>query len=611
MDWRERASRSGSIFTWRSVASAAILLFISMLSVPAIFGQHSRNSATAAMIKSNDGGGYVGSGACETCHSEIYQQFLKTDMGRSMSPVTPAFLKTIPSSAVYDNSQLNRKFEVFTKEGRLYQSESGAGADGKESFRDAHQLEWIIGAGVNGFGALLEEDHHLFQAPLSFYTKAMDWEPSPGYEFTDLGFNRPITPGCISCHSGRPNPVAGSNGEFEQSPFSELAIGCERCHGPGAAHVQLMSGATVTNPEKSASSNTMIVDPAHLTPYMADNICMACHQAGDVRVLKPGKTYKDIRPGFPLDDTLSILMVPPTRESPPSKDHVDHYYSMTLSKCYRASKGKLSCITCHDPHVEPTREKAPAYFNNKCLTCHTSRSCKLSLAVRMQQKPANNCIGCHMPQRDIQTISHSSATNHRIVATPDEPFPDVTFMQTTAALPDLIHINPAHRSRSGQQAAPPPLLTLLQAYGELAQNKPQYVASYLNVLDQLEHTQPDNALVQAALGRRDLKNGNFLNAASHLRRSLETGPAVATTYADLADAITHLGQTDEARSLIEKAIQLDPFNPITRKMLVVNLIEAKQYPEAQKALEDYLGVFPQDAFMRQMLNRAEGTSPQP
>ena len=209
---------------------------------------------------------------------------------------------------------------------------------------------------------------------------------------------------------------------------------------------------------------------------------MACHQTGDARVLKPGKTYQDIRPGHPLDDTLSILMVPPTRESPPTADHVEHYYSMTLSKCYRASQGRLSCITCHDPHVEPSREDAPKYFASKCLTCHTNQSCKLPIETRMQKTPANDCIGCHMPKRDIQVISHSSATNHRIVATPDEPFPDVTFEQTTASLPDLIHLNPA----PGKEAAPPPLLTLLEAYGDLAENKPEYIAPYLNVLGQLE-----------------------------------------------------------------------------------------------------------------------------
>jgi Tetratricopeptide repeat len=610
MDWNERSRRRGGSFALRRLAFTALMLSSPMFPLLAGFGQTHKNPA-ATRGKSNDA--YVGSSACSECHSGIYRRFSQTSMGRSMSPVTLAFLKSIPSSAVYVNQQLNRRFEVFTRDEKLYQSESGIGTDGGETFRSDHEVEWIIGAGVNGFGAILQEDHHLFQAPLSFYSKTTRWEPSPGYEFIDLGFNRPITPGCISCHSGRPNVMPGSNGEFESTPFSELAIGCERCHGPGSAHVQLMSGATVLGSKKGPSANardTKIVNPAHLTPYLADNICMACHQTGDVRVLQPGKTYQDIRPGYPLDDTLSILMIPPTRDSPPSADHVEHYYSMTLSKCYRASKGRLSCITCHDPHVEPSREEASAYFNGKCVTCHTNQNCKLPLAVRLQQNPANNCIGCHMPKRDIQVISHSSATNHRIVATPDEPFPDVTFTQTTAGLPDLIHFNPVHRPAPGQQATPPPLLTLLQAYGELAQNKPEYVTAYLKVLGQLEQTQPDDPLVQAALGRRDIKKGDFSSAAGHLRRSLESRPAIATTYADLADALSHLGQTGEALPVIEKAIQLDPFNPLSRKMLVVNLIETKQYAKAQKALEDYLEIFPQDDFMRQMLDRAK-TRPHP
>ena len=612
MSRNQRSPRPGIAFIAWGVVLAMFLLPNTLLPLPAVSGQPPKETASDTVKKSNDG--YVGSQACSQCHAEIYRRFSQTSMGRSMSQVTPAFLRSIPSSATYATQGLNRKFEVFSKDDKLYQSEAGIAADGKESFRDAHELEWIIGAGVNGFGAILQEDHYLFQAPLSFYSKTMSWEPSPGYEFADLGFNRPITPGCISCHSGRPNAVPGRNGEFESTPFSELAIGCERCHGPGAAHVQAMSGATVRGAKKGVPGNvrdTEIVNPARLSPYLADNICMACHQTGDVRVLKPGKKYKDIRPGHPLDDTLSILMIPPTRETPPSADHVEHYYSMTLSKCYRASEGRLSCITCHDPHVEPSQEEAPVYFNGKCLACHTKQSCKLPREVRMQEKPADNCIGCHMPKRDIQVISHSSATNHRIVARPDEPFPDVTFTQTTAALPDLIHLNPAHGPASGQQAGAPPLLTLLQAYGELAENKPEYASAYLKVLSELEQTQPNDPLVQAALGRRDLKNGNFVSAAAHLRRSLASRPTVATTYADLADALSHLGQTAEALPLIQRAIQLDPFNPVTRKMLVVNLISTKQYPEAKDALEAYLKIFPQDDFMRKMLDRAQGRNPDP
>jgi hypothetical protein len=524
-----------------------------------------------------------------------------------MSSLTPTFLEITTSSASLSYERSNRRFEVYVRDGNLFQSESGIGSDGKESFRTAHPIEWIIGAGANGYGAILRTGDSLFQAPLSFYSQPKKWAPSPGYELADLGFNRPITPGCIFCHSGRPNPVPGTNGHFESTPFSELAIGCENCHGPGEAHLRAMSGAGSPPKKGSARLDANIVNPASLTPYLADNICMACHQTGDARVLKPGKSYKDFRPGHPLDDTLSILMVPPKPESPPTADHVEHYYSMSLSKCYRASQGRLSCITCHDPHEEPSREESPAYFRDKCFTCHTNQSCKLSIETRMQKTPANDCTGCHMPKRDIQVISHSSATNHRIVTKPDEPYPGITFRQTTVALPDLIHLNPA----PGQGNVSPPLLTLLAAYGELVENKAEYIVPYLKVLGQLEQTQPNDPLVQAALGRRDLKNGNFEAAAKHLRLALQSGSPVATTYADLADALAHIGQMGEALSLIEKAIDLDPFNPVTRKMLVVHLIDTKQYAKAHEALEQYLEIFPQDDFMRQMLARAEGNKPKP
>ena len=608
MSWKERSLHKAGSRLRRAVMAALVACPMLLLCASA------EQVKDAPAAHASDG--YIGSQACSRCHADIYRRFSQTSMGRSMSPVTPAFLENTPTS--YSNERLSRRFEVYSSEGKLYQNESGIGPDGKETFRDAHPVEWIIGAGVNGFGAILQKDQYLFQAPLSFYSKPMNWGPSPGYESIDLGFSRPITPGCISCHSGRPNPVAGSNGQFESTPFSELAIGCERCHGPGSAHVEAMHGTNAQGTQKNAPAkpfDSKIINPASLTPYLADNICMACHQTGDVRVLKPGKTYRDVRPGHPLDDTLSIFLIPPTRESPPSADHVQHYYSMTLSKCYRASSGRMSCITCHDPHVEPSHEEAPAYFAAKCLTCHTNQSCKLPVETRMQQKPANNCIGCHMPKRDIQVISHSSATNHRIVARPDEPLPDVTFQQTTASLPDLIHLNPAHKPdpkpEPGQEAASPSLLTLLSAYGELAENNPQYVVRYLNVLSQLEQTQPDDPLVQASLGRRDLKSGDFQSAVSHLRRAIQNGSSAGTTYADLADALAHLGQTQEALPLIEKAIELDPFNPVTRKMLVVRLIETKQYTKAHEALEHYLAIFPQDDFMRQMLARAEGKNPRP
>src|SRR6059058_6628228 len=81
---------------------------------------------------------------------------------------------------------------------------------------------------------------------------------------------------------------------------------------------------------------------------------------------------------------------------------------MTLSKCFRGSGEKLSCISCHDPHVEPRPEEAAAYFKKKCLACHTEKSCTLPLQIREHQRQSDDCADCHMQKRDVREISHSS-----------------------------------------------------------------------------------------------------------------------------------------------------------------------------------------------------------
>ena len=564
------------------------------------YAKAAKGGAAATQPKT-PGAEYAGSAACAKCHQEIYKQFSKTSMGRSMSLVTPAVLETIHAPASVQDKNSNANIEVEVRDGKLFQTQYEKGADGQEIYRDSHQLEWIIGAGENGFGGLLKQDDYLFQAPLSFYSKTQKWGLSPGYEFGNYGFNRPILPGCIFCHSGRPNAVPEGNGRFANPPFPELAIGCENCHGPGLSHVVAMQ----MGGDSYLGHDPNIVNPAHLSTALADNICMSCHQTGDVRVLKPGKDFKDFRPGTPLDNTLSILMVPPKRESPPKSDLLEHYYSMTLSKCYRASGGKLGCITCHDPHVEPSREDAPGYFRNKCMTCHSEKSCTLALDVRQHQQPPDDCAGCHMPKRDVREISHSSITNHRILSRPDEAFPEEAFHQTTPGLPDLIHLNPA----PGQKDTTPPPLILLQAYGELAERHPEYVKRYLEVLDQLERTDPGNPLVLAAMGTRESQAGKYEEAITHLRRALETGPPKTFLYTELANALVKVDRPAEAAVVLRKAIALDPFNSEMQRMLIVRLIELKEYASARTALENYVERFPEDSFMRQMLARARAAGP--
>jgi len=587
---RREPLRRVSLVAWLPIFVSVLLRGV------CAYGQSPSNVKPTAQSKAM-ASEHVGSMACAGCHKRIYNKYSQTGMGRSMSLVTPEILKAQPTSGSIEDKNTRLHFDVYARDGQLFQSEYELDSSGKEIFRDTRALEWIIGAGENGLSGLVRQSDYVFQAPLSFYSKAQRWELSPGYELGNSGFNRPILPGCISCHSGRPNALPEGNGHFANPPFSELAIGCENCHGPGLTHVL----AHQLGFENDQGHDSSIVNPTSLPPVLADDICMSCHQTGDVRVLKPGKDYKDFRPGTPLDDTLSILMVPPKRESPPQQDLLEHYYSMTLSKCYRASGEKLSCIGCHDPHFEPTREEAPAYFKEKCLTCHSEKSCTLPLQVRERSQPADDCAGCHMQKRDVREISHSSITNHRILTRPDEPFPDIAFQQTTPALADLIHLNPA----PGKKGTPPPALVLLQAYGELVEKHPEYLTRYYAVLDQLERADPDDPLVQGAIGNRDLHAGKYQEAVEHLQRAIKEGHAKTVLYTDLADALVKLDRASDAVQALKQAADRDPFNAELRKRLIVQLIQVKEYVNARAQMEDYVHRFPADSFMRQLLAKVQ------
>src|SRR5262249_5432819 len=162
---------------------------------------------------------------------------------------------------------------------------------------------------------------------------------------------------------------------------------CENCHGPGQNHVSA-----------PVKRNGSIVNPSKLPARLAEDICMNCHQGGDSRILQPGKQYTDFRPGAWLNDTVAIFKIPLNRGGSGESDLLDHHFAMKLSKCYAASSGKLSCLTCHDPHVSLSRADIPAYYRSRCLNCHTDKSCRLAARERSTHQPANDCAGCHMPK---------------------------------------------------------------------------------------------------------------------------------------------------------------------------------------------------------------------
>jgi nitrate reductase cytochrome c-type subunit len=102
-------------------------------------------------------------------------------------------------------------------------------------------------------------------------------------------------------------------------------------------------------------------------------------------------------------------------------------YRLENSKCFDGADQRLSCVSCHDPHQNVTKE---AYVYDKvCLACHGSnvtRVSRLSQPPKHCPKESTRCVSCHMPRVEVNSPGGLlTFTDHQIRSTkPGEPYPN-------------------------------------------------------------------------------------------------------------------------------------------------------------------------------------------
>jgi hypothetical protein len=518
-------------------------------------------------------------------------------MGRSLlalpsaiGPAAPAQSPRIPGASP------GRFYEVETRGGALYQTEILVDAQGQEVHRQSYQLAYVLGM-ENGACYLIKRGDYLCEAPLTYYVRHGTWGLSPGYERNDVGFNRPMDAACIYCHSGRPQPVANRPGLFQARPFREEAMGCENCHGPGQLHA-FERGKGTPVPRKP---DLLIVNPARLSPALARDICLTCHQGGDTSVLLPGKSYADFRPGTPSAETFALFKLPAKPGQSPEADVLEHGFSMSSSKCFTASGGKLGCLTCHDPHTQPPPERKAAFFREKCLHCHRDASCTLRPAERAQRN-GNDCAACHMVRRDLTTFSHSALTNHRIVRNAAQPYPESAYRLTTALLPDLVYMN-----RPEGPEKPLPAITLFTAYKNLASRDAHYRERYLSLLlNMLKDGTTGNPAVLAALASEAQLDGTPESDAIAVRywtKALQAGQADSKAYSDLGGLLLRAGRAEEAAGVLQQCAVAFSLEPDCYRMLLEARTTLHQAAQFEDTARQYLELFPEDSDMRKHIEQ--------
>eukprot|EP01136_Pigoraptor_vietnamica_P014368 Opistho-1_new@56477 len=348
---------------------------------------------------------YVGMETCKGCHADIYNTYIQTGMGQSFDHATKQkSAADFTHAPVYDKD-LDFYYKPLWQNDSLYVMEYRTeGSD--TTHKLLQKVDYIVGSGQHTNSHIFSKNGYLYQAPITFYTQKKQWDLAPGFEKgASSRFTRLIESECMTCHNGYPDFVKTSQNKYVTI---KTGIDCERCHGPGGLHVkEKMAGNIV---DTSKGPDYTIVNPRRLSTELQNNICQRCHLQG-ISVLNDGKTFFDFRPGMHLSEVMNVFM--PQYEGAQDKMIMaSHVERMKKSDCY-VSSGKMSCITCHNPHVSVKFTQHSQYIN-ACNSCHGTgkQQCTEKEAVRSAK--GNDCITCHMPRNGSIDIPHVAVTDHYI-----------------------------------------------------------------------------------------------------------------------------------------------------------------------------------------------------
>lgn len=256
------------------------------LIIPDITPARFRNAAKAVE--------YVGSQECIRCHLDEHKSYLETSHSRSLAAVD---VSREPPDGEFRHELSGRHYRVSRDGETLKLREFIQDSEGREVVLADYASRFALGSGNYSRMYLVKFEDFLIESPMTWYPRRGVWGMSAGYEKDpqQVGFGREIDAMCLYCHSGRFETIDGDSMRLK---VSEMPIGCERCHGPGALHVKERQAKLPI----SENMDDSIANPRHLARERQEDICAQCHLSATADVNVSGRSKTDFRPGMKLSD---------------------------------------------------------------------------------------------------------------------------------------------------------------------------------------------------------------------------------------------------------------------------------------------------------------------
>jgi len=578
----------------------------------------SSSSPRPSAVKPPVSSDYVDSGVCAGCHQQIAQSYSATGMGQSFSRITPEKSFAEFNGAKVENQVSGLNYTMLQHDGKLFERRSQIGFRGIESNTAEKQADYVIGSG-NHARTFLHRDPQgrLVELPVSWYAEVGGyWAMSPGFDHRDQeDFRRAISAECMFCHNAYPDSASRFNPAGIDPPAFPKSlpegIDCQRCHGPGRAHVKAaISGADVDH------IRAAIVNPARLDRDRQLEVCMQCHletssshMPNEIRSFDRG--VFSYRPGQPLGD-YKMYFDPLSNRSNDRFEIAHAAYRLRKSACFQ--KSEMTCLTCHDPHVSYRGPGSTERYVAVCEKCHQ----QVKHAIALPQK--STCLDCHMPKRRTDDAVHVVMTDHYIQRNkPDRdllaPQPEIAEKPGDKGGVSLYY--PPQLPASGQtelylalaevkdgSTGKDGIARLQKAVVKYSPSEPEFyyelASAYSKAGDHVDavpqyrealRRKPVYPAAAKGLAVSLLAQNHAALAENVLSRAAASSPQDDELLADLGNVYLREGRIDDAHRTLLHVLEINPNSSTAENLLGIIALRRKDSAEAEKwlraALRDY------------------------